>query len=365
MVGRVGAVVTMYGTPERVEWCSRCVVSNQRPSSVVEKTARPEDPKPTIAFHHGVCSACLYVETKKRINWDARAKQLEALCDKHRGRKPYDVVVPGSGGKDSMYVAHMLKHRYGMTPVTVTGSPIIQTEAGRRNFDAWRRIADNVLFTPHDYQARVRDAFIRFGHPFKPFIESQLDAGPRLAKQLGIGLVMYGEPRAERGNDISETETPVMDRRFYADAPDSVEVHYFGWYNYWRTQANFYYAVDNCGFMPNDERTCGTYSRMNSFDDVVDDIHYLTTFAKFGLGRATYNAVDDIRDGYLSREDAVALVKRYDGEWPNKTIGRLLDYLGMEQKEFDERLDAMRPDHLWERVDGEWQLKQGCAVWHE
>lgn len=353
-----------YGLPLKVEFCSRCVVSNQRPSSVVERNAKPEDAKQTIAFHDGVCSACLYVEQKQRIDWDARETQLRALCDKHRGRKPYDVVVPGSGGKDSMYVAHMLKHRYGMTPVTVTGSPIIPTDAGRRNFDAWCRIADNVLFTPHDYQARVRDAFIRFCHPFKPFVESQLDAGPRLAKQLGISLVFYGEPRAERGNDISETETPIMDRKFYDDAPADVEVHYFGWYRFWKTQANYFYAVENCGFTPNDARTNGTYSVMNSFDDAIDDLHYLTTMAKFGIGRATYNAVDDIRDGYITRDEGVALVKRFDGEWPTKNMPRLLDYLGMSERDVIDHIDAARPEHLWDRTGGAWKLRQGCAAWH-
>jgi hypothetical protein len=354
-----------YGLPLDVRFCKRCVISTQRFSSTVERNSQPEEAKDTIAFDdEGVCSACRYVERKAQIDWAAREAMLVALLDKHRDRKPYNVIVPGSGGKDSMYVAHMLKHRYGMTPLTITGSPIIYTDIGRKNFDAWCRLADNVLYTPHDYRERTRDAFLRFLHPFKPFIEEQVHAGPRLSKQTGIPLVFYGEPRAERGNDPRELDTPIMDAKFYPEAGPDTEVHYFGWYHFWKTQANFYYAVENCGFQPNTERTIGTYSKMSSLDDAVDFAHYHTTAAKTGLGRASYNAVDDIRDGYIDREEAVALVKRYDHEWPGKWIDIFCEYIGITVAEYKERVDEGRSAHLWQRVDGAWQLKPGCAVWH-
>ena len=59
----------------------------------------------------GICAPCLYTEFKKTgIDWDKREKELENLCGKHRSKDgSWDVVVPGSGGKDSAYVSLMLK----------------------------------------------------------------------------------------------------------------------------------------------------------------------------------------------------------------------------------------------------------------
>lgn len=349
--------MTKYGTPAEVKFCARCVISNQRPSSVVERDAKPTDPKPTIAFdENGVCSACRYADMKKSIDWQAREQKLIELLEQQPGRM---CIVPGSGGKDSMFAAHVLKHKYGAHVITVTAAPLLYTDIGRRNFDAWTRIATNILFTPHNYRERTREAFFTFLHPFKGFIEEQRAVGPRLSSMTGIPLVFYGECPAERGNDIRENDSPVMDPRFYPQGAPHTEVHYLGWYLNWNSQANFYYAVDNCNFEPNEERTQGSYSKMSSIDDKLDVLHYWTTLQKFGIGRATYNACEDIRDGYMTREEGVALVKKYDQEPPTKHLDDCLAFMGITRAEFDARCAAGRPDHLW---DGD-QLRH--AVWME
>ena len=122
-----------YGLPTEVRFCRRCVISNQRPSSVVEFHNRPGQPKPTIAFDaEGVCSACRYVEIKAKIDWSERERQLLDLCQRHRGRSgAYDCIVPGSGGKDSAFTAHILKHKYAMNPLTVTWAPHTYTSSWR------------------------------------------------------------------------------------------------------------------------------------------------------------------------------------------------------------------------------------------
>src|SRR5687767_10319924 len=119
------ALETYYGLPPDVVFCARCVISNQRPSSVVEFKNALSDSKPTIAFDdEGVCSACRYAEMKARdIDWDAREAELLRLCDRYRSKDgSYDCVVPGSGGKDSAFTSHLLKTRFGMNPLTVTWS---------------------------------------------------------------------------------------------------------------------------------------------------------------------------------------------------------------------------------------------------
>jgi hypothetical protein len=139
------------------------------------------------------------------------------------------------------------------------------------------------------------------------------------------------------------------------------EVHYLGYYLKWTPQECYYYSVENTGFEANTERTEGTYSKYNSIDDKTDGYHYWTTFVKFGIGRATYDAAQEIRNGHIEREEGVALVKRYDGELPVKFLPEFLEYLEMSKEEFIEIADSFRSPHLFEIIDGDWQQRYSVA----
>ncbi len=391
-----------YGLPREVVFCKSCVISNQRPSSTVEFKHRKDEAKKTIGFAgDGVCDACHYHQTKEhRIDWKKREDQLVALLDKHRRNDgSYDVVVPGSGGKDSAYTSHMLKYRYGMNPLTVTWAPHLYTDIGWKNFEAWCHVGghDNILFTPNGKLHRLltRLAFTNLLHPFQPFIVGQRIIGPAMAAKFGVELVMYGENQAEYGNDPDENYVPTMDRKFFTAQdpnemmlggvpvkeiidehgytlndfapyipPDAamlekkgVEVHYLGYYLKWDPQECYYYAVENTGFQANSERTPGSYSKYSSIDDKIDMFHYFTTLIKFGIGRATYDAAQEVRNGKITREEAVHLVRKYDLEFPDRYYREFLDYIGMNDDEFWQTVDQFRSPHLWEKTGNEWQLR--------
>ena len=138
---------TFFGLPNRVLFCRHCVISNQRPSSTVEFKHEAGEKKATIGFDEtGVCDACRYQEVKaKEIDWGKREKDLLALLDKHRRTDGgYDVIVPGSGGKDSAYTSHVLKYKYGMNPLTVTWAPHRYTDIGWKNFENWVHVGGDV-----------------------------------------------------------------------------------------------------------------------------------------------------------------------------------------------------------------------------
>ncbi len=87
-------------------------------------------------------------------------------------------------------------------------------------------------------------------------------------------------------------------------------------------------------------------------------MHYYFSYLKFGLGRATADAAHEIRDGHLTREEGVALVRRYDSEYPARYLNEFPQYMDMTQEQFEEVCDAYRSPHLWERgADGSWRLK--------
>jgi N-acetyl sugar amidotransferase len=413
-----------YGLPRDVAFCKKCVISNQRPNSSVEYAHTRDSKKGTIYFDtEGVCDACRFTELKRHtIDWDARERELRDLCDRYRRRDGgYDCIMPGSGGKDSFYAAHVLKYKYDMHPLTVTWAPHIYTDWGWKNLQAWIHAGfDNYLCTPNGRVHRLltRLAVQNLFHPFQPFIIGQKALAPKMALLFKVPLVFYGENEAEYGNPIQDTTTAQRDWAYFTAVDQSqiylggasiielkerygleqndlqpylpgdpdelarlrMQVHYLGYYLKWHPQSAYYYAVEHGGFQASPERTPGTYSKYNSIDDRIDDFHYWTTHVKFGIGRATYDAAQEIRSGDITREEGVALVKRFDGEWPERFAQQIFDYLslgpdqfpraskeferaGMTRESFLELADEFRSPHLWKKDGGEWALRH--AVWHD
>lgn len=413
-----------YGLPAEVKFCKKCVISNQRPNSAVEYAHKADSTKKTIAFSEGgVCDACRLAEQKHgTIDWSLREKQLVELCDRHRKHDgSYDYLVPGSGGKDSFYAAHILKYKYGMHPLTVTWAPHVYTDWGWKNMQSWIHAGfDNYLCTPNGRVHRLltRLAVENILHPFQPFIIGQKALAPKMAILFNVPLVFYGENEAEYGNPISDTLTAKRDWSYFTASDKSkiylggtsvadlsihygvdendlkvylpadpeeierqkVEVHYLGYYLKWHPQSCYHYAVEHGGFQASPERTPGTYSKYNSIDDRIDDYHYYTTYIKFGIGRATYDAAQEIRSRDITRDEGVALVKRFDGEFPERFAEEIFRYLSITEKEFpvaskmfkhpvmDRQYfmylcDQFRSPHLWKKEAGEWKLRH--AVWME
>lgn len=413
-----------YGLPETVDFCKRCVISNQRPNSAIEYEHTRETKKKTIFFdQEGICDACRFAEKKhSSISWEERERQLIDLLDQHRSRTgKYDCVVPGSGGKDSFYASHILRNKYGMHPLTVTWAPHVYTEWGWRNFQRWIHAGhDNYLMTPNGRVHRLltRLAVDNLFHPFQAFMFGQKSLAPKMSLLFNIPLVIYGENEAEYGNPIADTNSarrdwsyfaaedqskvhlggvsiPDLKRQFGLDQQDllpylpanpneieerKVQVHYLGYYLKWHPQACYYYAVENGGFEASPERTPGTYSKYNSIDDRIDDFHYYTTGVKFGIGRATYDAAQEIRSLDITREEGVALVKRFDHEFPERFADEIFNYLSISAREYHQahrmfeepvftrdylaRLaNSFRSPHLWALEDGEWRLRH--AVWQD
>lgn len=395
-----------YGLPREVRYCKRCVMSNQRPASFPEfrHTRERKGAKYLHIDADGVCDACRYADKKEEIDWPKREAELVALLDRYRKDDgSYDCVVPGSGGKDSVYAAHVLKYKYGMHPLTVTWPPTLYTDYGYRNYKRWLEVGgfDNVTFKPSGRVHRLltRLAIQNLLHPFQTFILGQKNLAPKIAIQYGIPLVFYGEAEAEYGNPIAETNQSLRDHSYFAMndwsetylsgvpvteliekhglslndlsaylpakasalAEANIQVHYLGYYLKWTPQESYYYSVEHTGFEARPFRTEGTYSKYNSIDDKIDDLHYYTTHLKFGLGRASYDASQEIRNKHLTREEGVALVKRFDGERPSRYLQEVLDLLEISTQEFDELCDSFRSPHLWERSGGEWKLRH--TVW--
>jgi N-acetyl sugar amidotransferase len=380
-------LIKLYNLPREVKFCKKCTISNQRPR---------------ISFdENGICSACNFAEFKRsQIDWKAREAELFALCDKHRKRNgEYDVIVPCSGGKDGSFVAHQLKYKYGMNPLAVTWAPLKASAIGRQNLDAFIASGFNhVLGTPNPQVTKklTHLSFKHLGDPFQPFIYGQTNFPLHMAVKHNVQLIMYGENgEVEYGGDMKNALRPKRDiqdhdSHYFSGLPpefwvehgvsladlypfmapkfeeiekNKTEIHFLGYYKYWDPQENYYYCHEHTGFTANTERSEGTYSKYASLDDEIDGFHYYLSYIKFGIGRTTSDAAHEIRDGKITREEGIALVKRYDHEPPKKYYKEFLDFCSITDEEVNEVIDSWRSDHLWYKEGDEWKLRH--VIWSD
>lgn len=390
-----------FGLPKKIKFCKKTLISNQRPSSEIEFKHNKKTKKKTLFIDKNFISdTWKYSRLKKKINYKEREIKLLKLLDKHRKNNgDYDCIVPGSGGKDSCYATDILKKKYGMNPLSVTWPPIMYTKYGYENFKNWLKFGkiSNISAKRNEDVLRVltQCAFKNLLHPFQSFIVGQKIFPIKVALKKKIPLIFYGENEAEHGNAINDNSTSLREKSFHSyknindiyfgglkieelnekfkislkDLRDylppqkeefeksKIEVHYLGYYLRWIPQECFYYSVENCGFKPRPYRSQGTYSKYNSIDDKFDDVNFYTIFNKFGIGRATYDVSQELRNDHLSVEEGKKLIKKYDGEFPHIYMNDVLDYLNINITSFKNKLNEFKSPHLWKKTSDGWRLR--------
>ena len=380
--------------PKKIQWCKRCVINNQRPRIIFNDD--------------GICSGCVNTDYKNNeVDWNAREKELVDLLDKHRKNNgEYDVIVPSSGGKDSGYVAHQLRYKYNMNPLTVTWSPLQYTKIGFQNFQSCIDSGlSNILYTPNGKLQRklARLCLEELGDAFHVFVLGQVSFPFHMAIKHNIKLVFYGENgEAEYAGDPLYADNPYrpakgwvdqyfkgtsfsdllkygIENKDYLSEDDFVDAdliyyqhpssesleeagilgeYFYSYYHKWIPQENYFYCTEHTGFKPNSGRSEGTYSKYASLDDKMDGFHHYLRYIKFGIGRCCDDASHEIRDGHITREEAVILMNRYEGEFPKKYFKDFLNYLDITEEYFWEVVDSWRPEHLWKKEDEEWIFKE-------
>ena len=408
-----------FGLPEIVRFCVRCGVSNQRPNAAESEYALVADSiKPSIHFDEDdVCDACRFWEAKNHtIDWEAREKELRDICDQFRrddGR--YDCIVPGSGGKDSFMQSYLLKHKYGMHPLTITWAAQMYTDWGLHNLHNWIESGyDNFLITPNGRVRRVltRLATEKLFHPFQPFVVGQKHLAARMSVEQNIPLVFYGDHAAEWGVPLAESQDAKMKQSYFSRHGDAdlylagtsfaelkevfgltnndlhqympvdledvkkagTQIHHLGYYEKWDPQTNYYFAIENSNFKASPERIPGTYQKFASLDDKVDDFNFFCYFIKFGIGRATIDAAQDARADRIDIDEVKALVRRYDGEFPERFAEDFFRFISLPEDEFphasgvfeqpimdreyfEDLCDRFRSPHIWKHENGNWTLR--------
>ncbi len=398
---------SLFGLPSKVQHCKKCLLTNQKPFSVNETKNSKDSKKSGLNFVNGICTACQYSDKKNNgeINWKERETLLKNLLDKYRKTDGgYDCIVSGSGGKDSSTVAHLLKYKYDMNPLTVTFSPILYTDIGFQNLREWVNVGgfDNILFTPNGRLTSLlaRESFVNLLHPMQPFKFGIKSIAAKTALKYNIELVMFGEPYYEYGSEDSSMQiAPSYDINWYINDSEDIffggthykellrknqwlrerdltpfmplrseeieksnikdlKVEFLGWYLRWDPQEAYYYASRNCGYFPDKQRTDGTYGRYSAIDDKMEWLHYYTHYIKYGIGRTRFDACQEIRNGHITRDEGIKLCKKFEGKYPKRYINDCFRFMNLTELEANNIIDKFRSPHLWKKVGKKWKRLQ-------
>ena len=290
--------------------------------------------------------------------------------------------------------------------ISVTWAPHIYTIPGFKNLQNMiHNIGiDNIMFTPNGKVHRLltKLAFENILHPFQPFIIGQKNSALKMAVLYNVNNVFYGENEAEYGNNIDQLKIPFRKLEHYvvddnenfdefiisglkvSELKDKynltledlepylplkksqlngrdIKIYYTGHFIIGTHNKSIIKWLENADLKQMICRTEGSYCKYSSFDDRIDGFHYYTTWIKFGLGRASYDTSQEIRNKQITLEEGKMLVKKYDGEFPTRFFAEVLNYLDITFDEFFDTINKFRNPLLWEKLDNNcWKMKHTC-----
>jgi len=362
------------------------------------------DTRPGIRFtEEGICHPCRHYEERKNVDWHKRWEELEKLADKYRGCNGsyYDCINTVSAGKDSYFQTYILKEKLGMNPLLVMVDNFSWTETGKQN---WKNLlkefgvdAHVMSLNPQVCKKMFRIALEKLGSPTWYFDRAIYAYPLQIAVRLGIPLIIYGEnTNYEYGGSLGEKESysainqikndvvKPVDWDFWLEAdktlsmkdfnpaihPSTEEIKkanlesiYLSYFVPWSGYKNMEFARTR-GFKTLDDT--GEWKREGFLEQYgqIDTVGYLThtwfKFPKYGHQRVTEVASLWIREGRMTRDEAVKLVNEEDYKLDRKMLKDFLDFIEYSEEDFWKVVDKFANRNIVEKRDGVWRLIEPC-----
>ncbi len=373
-----------------MQYCKRCVYPG------VAAT-------PMTFGDNGICSGCRVNSTTYEVDWDDRLEKLKKLANRYRSDTNYDVVIPVSGGKDSYWQTHVATRVLGLKPLLVTYHGNNYLPEGEYNLGRMREVfdCDHIIMRPGK-EALVKmnrlgfklqgdmnwhahcgifsfpiQASVRFDVPLILWGEHGfMDLGgmysindfveftAKYRKEHSLrgydwyhftdqGLDKLGRPELKEGLTDKDLRWGMYPSDDEIDAAETRGI-YLSNYIPWRPHEHTKLMTEEYGWKPAEKDFERTYRKASNLDDMHENgIHDYLKFIKFGYGRATDHACKDIRSGVMTREEGVAMVRKYDAV-KSADLYRWLEYVQMSEGEFDYVCDTFRDARVWWIEDGKW-----------
>lgn len=350
------------------------------------------DTRPGIRFdEHGICPACNYHESLKNVDWQERKQELEEIVKfgKQNNQSGYDCIIGVSGGKDSTRQALYVKHVLKMNPLLVSlGYPPLQVT--QRGVDNVANMIEhgfdciNINPAPGTWKNLMHKGFFEFTNWAKSTELALFSSVPRLAIAYQIPLIWWGENAALQlgdlnvmgksgsdGNNLRKMNTLgggditwlLSDKvrkndilQYMYPSEEEMEnanlrITFLGYF--WKDWS----LIDNGNFSAlrgldiRNEKPweIGDPLGITSLDEDWVALNQMIKYLKFGFGRISDYVNEDIRNGRMTREEGIALTKKYDGACSPKYIKSFSDYIGITVDDFWKQVDKSVNTSLFEK----------------
>jgi len=372
-----------------MRYCKKCVMPDTRPGIDFD-----ED---------GVCQACRAEERKKIIDWDARKKELEDLCAKYRGKNGNepDCIIAVSGGKDSHYQVYYMKEIMGMHPLLASVEDNFpMTKAGMHNIkNISEEFGCDIISLKPNIKAQkriMRYTFEKYGMPTY-YIDVLIYSYPlRLAMKFNIPFIIYGENINYEYGGAQKEETYSALEQIYNGVASGIPLEeflidgitmkdlnlltyptleemkeaklepiYLSYFDQWRDLKHYELAKKR-GFRD----LSSEWKRTHMIEDWVQIdsraylVHPWLKYPKYGHATATDMAARLVKNGDLTREAAIELVRKHDHNLDQKCVEDFCNFLGYSLSEFWKIVDTFYNIDLFEKNEnGQWKLKN--PIWEQ
>ena len=322
--------------------CNRCVLP---------------DSYPGIHFDEkGICNYCHGYETQwASHDYGKTEKKLKKILKAAKAKnRPYDCIVPLSGGLDSSYTLCLIK-QFGLKPLAVNYNNGFQAEVARRNIKKITTALNvdlKVIAPDPSMLKKLYKIFLLSGaEPCTPCELGGTGAIFREAQRNNVPLVVFGT--SERTEGITPKEIHYFDARYFKDVvkqkipkadineiflfPNLVRMFYLQiikrtrviqmpYYMPWNEEKIANHLADRFGWEKGEDIHADCY-----FFPIKDHLRY----KKWNFGARTQCYSAKIRDGQLKREEALTIIKRCEGQLNDKKIQPYLEQIGISKNELE------------------------------
>jgi len=374
-----------------MRYCTRCVYPGV--------TAAP-----TTFDEAGVCSGCRVSDQRKHINWDERWQMLINLVDEYRSSSDYDILIPVSGGKDSYYQTHVAVRLLKLKPLLVTYHGNNYLPEGEYNLLRMREVfdCDHIIVRPSvDTLIKMNRIGFKLQGDNNWHAHCGIFTVPiQVAVRYKVPLMLWGEhgfmdlggmysyndfveftakfrlEHAQRGYDWYDFTDEGLEKLGHPELREGLTARDLLWAQYptdneidsvgvrgiylsnfvdWNANEHVKLVEGLYGWRRAQQPFERTYRNFSNLDDMHENgIHDYLKFVKLGYGRASDHACKDIRGGYMTREQGIEMVRKYDHVKPRRDLERWLQYVGMTEEKFDHICDTFRDRRVWRIENGFW-----------
>ena len=362
-----------------MNYCKKCIIPDTRPNIEIGG--------------NGICNACLAHLEKSEIDWSQREKTFQKVVEHAKSRSQgYDCLIPVSGGKDSTW--QVLKClEYGLNPLAVTWKAPSRTQIGIKNLANLVNLGvDHIDYqvAPNVERKFLYQSLVRYGTTGIPMHMAIFNISLKIAVRFSISLVVWGENSAfEYGGTedervgfkldvhwlrkygvmhgttaydwVSDELTQQELTPYFGPTEDELEMKevlavFLGYYFKWDPEITFKVASDH-GFQAHIVGPKTGYYNYADIDDDFISVHHYLKWYKFGITRSFDNLSLEIRNGRISRDEAIQIVRDRGDETPYEDITKFCDFVGISTTHFFEVIEQFRDLNIWFNQDGKWVIK--------